>query len=315
MKITFISDLHVDSSPQCFPLLEQLAQNLADLQPDVFIIAGDIAANTGLFDKALRHFAALPCTKLLVAGNHDIWVDSPDSLQHGIHSGVKYAEIIPRICEKNGFIFLGETPRILEGIGFAGTIGWYDYSLRNKNYDETFSLEAYRNKCYREKFTWRDLQFARWMDADGRRPKSDEEVAGEMEASLKRQLASLHDQGIAKTVVVTHHVPFREMILYPNCLPFDFFSAYMGSEGLGTVIASHPAVCQVICGHSHIKSSVVMDRFTAMKSPLGYYREWRTIDRDRLLQERLSCLEIQSPCAAHDREKPLTGERCRGQTV
>jgi Icc-related predicted phosphoesterase len=295
MKIAFISDLHVDSSPQCLSVLDDLVHGLTTLEPDVFIIAGDIAASTVLFEKSLRSFVSLPCHKLLVAGNHDIWVDSPASLQQGIHSGVKYDEIIPGICERNGFTCLGAAPRVIEGIGFAGTIGWYDYSLRNKDFDGTFSLETYRNKHYGERFTWNDLKFARWMDDGGTRLKCDEEVAGDMESSLGKQLSLLNQKGIAKTVVVTHHVPFREMIFYPNLLPFDFFSAYMGSEGLGRVIASHQTVCQVICGHSHIKSAVVMDRFTAAKSPLGYYREWRTIDRDRIVQERLSWLEIRTP--------------------
>jgi hypothetical protein len=208
---------------------------------------------------------------------------------------VKYDEIIPGICERNGFTCLGAAPRVIEGIGFAGTIGWYDYTLRNKSFDHTFSLETYRTKHYGERFAWNDMKFARWMDAGGKRLKADEEVAAEMEASLGQQLASLSHQGITKTVVVTHHVPFREMIFYPNLLPFDFFSAYMGSDGLGAVIASHQTVCQVICGHSHIKSAVVMDRFTAAKSPLGYYREWRTTDRAQLLKERLTCLEMPSP--------------------
>ncbi len=295
MNIAFISDLHVDSSPQCFSVLEDLARELTTMRPDVFIIAGDIAASTTLFEQALRVFAGLPCHKLLVAGNHDIWVDSPASLQQGIHSGVKYDEILPGICERNGFSFLGAAPRVIEGVGFAGTIGWYDYSLRNTAYDGTFSLDTYRAKHYGERFTWNDLKFARWMDGGGARLKSDEEVAREMEASLGKQLDQLTRQGITRTVAVTHHVPFRELILYPNLLPFDFFSAYMGSEGLGAVIASDPAVCQVICGHSHIKSSVAMERFTAMKSPLGYYREWRTANRAQLLKERLSCVELPPP--------------------
>jgi len=294
MKIAFISDLHVDSSPQCFSLLDGLVHELTALQPDVFIIAGDIAANPSLFERSLQQFAGVPCHKLLVAGNHDIWVDPSAGLQRGLHSGVKYEEIIPAICERNGFACLGAAPRVIDGIGFAGTIGWYDYSLRNTAYDATFSLETYRAKHYGERFTWNDLKFARWMDAGGKRPKADEEVAGEMEASLGKQLEALNRQGISKTVVVTHHVPFRELILYPNLLPFDFFSAYMGSKGLGAVIASHPSVCQVICGHSHIKSAVAMGRFTAMKSPLGYYREWRATNREQLLQERLARLEIPS---------------------
>lgn len=293
MKIAFISDLHVDSSPRCFSLLESLVGNLAALRPDVFIIAGDIAASTVLFEKALQYFSGLPCSKLLVPGNHDIWIDSADTLKRGIHSGVKYAEILPAICEKHGFIFLGAIPRVIDGIGFAGSIGWYDYSLRNKNYDDTFSPAAYRTKRYRDKFTWSDLNYAHWKDSDGKRSKSDEEVAAEMEAALQGQLAALERQGIMKTVVVTHHVPFREMIFYPNLLPFDFFSAYMGSEGLGSVIAASPAVSLVICGHSHIKSSVTINGLTAIKSPLGYYREWRNADQDQLIRDRLGCIEME----------------------
>lgn len=292
MKIAFISDLHVDNAPRSFPLVECLAAHLTAIQPDVFIIAGDIAANTRLFERTLNQFSQLPAAKLLVAGNHDIWVDSPESLRQGIHSTLKYTEIIPELCSRNGFIALGGDPHIINGVGFAGTIGWYDYTLRNTSYDDVFSLETYRNKQYSDRFTWNDLKFAHWMDGRGKRRKGDEEVARETEASLERQLADLQRQGITRTVVVTHHLPFREMVFYPNCLPFDFFSAYMGSEGLGKVIASHHSVRQVICGHSHIKSSLPMGGLLAMKSPLGYYREWRTGNPEHHVHERLSILEL-----------------------
>lgn len=293
MKIAFISDLHVDISPKSYNLIDYLIERLQSLNPDVFIIAGDIAANTQLFEKTLKKFSTLSCSKLLVAGNHDIWIDSPSSLQKGIHSGVKYLELLPQICKSNNFIYLGLEPHVIDGIGFAGTIGWYDYTLRNKIYDNMFSLETYRNKQYQDKFTWNDRDFVYWMDSIKNRRKSDEEIAKEMEASLKQQIQSLNHQGINNIVVVTHHVPFRKMILYPNLLPFDFFSAFMGSEGLGKVIQKESTVTHAICGHSHIKSSLKIGNIQAMKSPLGYPQEWRTKNSDKLIDEKLSCFDIE----------------------
>ena len=292
MKIAFISDLHVDISPESFKLIDPIIDRLFAINPDLFIIAGDIAAHTQKFEKTLNKFSSLPCKKLLVAGNHDIWVDSPSSLQRGIHSGVKYGEIIPQICKRNDFLYLGLEPHLIDGVGFAGTIGWYDYTMRNKTYDSRFSIETYRNKQYNEKLTWSDHHYAYWMNGSGNRRKSDEEVTQEMEDSLQKQITSLNHQGADKIFVVTHHVPFSKMLFYPNRLPFDFFSAFMGSEGLGNIILGEHTVTHTICGHSHIKSSLQINHVQAKKSPLGYPHEWRTDNTSELINERLSCFEI-----------------------
>ena len=143
MKIAFISDLHVDRLPESSQVIDCIHERLLSIKPDIFIIAGDIAARTQLFEKTLQTFSGLPCEKLLVPGNHDIWVESP-SLQKGIHSGVKYREIIPQICRHNNFTLLGSDACTIDGIRFAGTIGWYDYSLRNKAFDYLFSIDTYR---------------------------------------------------------------------------------------------------------------------------------------------------------------------------
>ncbi len=51
MKIAFISDLHVDSSPENLKLLDHLVERLGSLNPDTFIIAGDISASSQVFEK------------------------------------------------------------------------------------------------------------------------------------------------------------------------------------------------------------------------------------------------------------------------
>ena len=290
MKIAYISDLHIDSLPEPSQIIDAINNRLLTIKPDVFIIAGDVAARTQLFESTLSAFSELPCEKLLVPGNHDIWVETT-SLEKGIHSGIKYTEIIPQICNRNNFTVLGQEPYTINGAGFAGTIGWYDYTLRNKKYDHRFSSETYRNKKFGARFTWNDLNFAHWMSSHNKR-KNDEVVAREMEISLETQLQTLKQRKTSKIVVVTHHLPFQDMVLYPNRLPFDFFSAYMGSKGLGRIILNEPSVKYAICGHSHIKSSLTLGNLRAMKSPLGYRREWKTSDMCKLIEDRLSCIEI-----------------------
>lgn len=291
MKIAFISDLHVDSLPESSAVIDCIYKRLLSIKPDVFIIAGDIAARTQVFEKTLQAFSEIPCEKLLVPGNHDIWVES-SALKKGIHSGVKYTEIIPQICSRNNFTFLGVEPCTIDGIGFAGTIGWYDYTLRNRAFDNLFSMDTYRKKHYENRFTWNDLKFAHWMDVHKNSRKGDEVVAREMEVALETQIQSFSHKNINTIVVVTHHLPFQKMVIHPNRLPFDFFSAYMGSAGLGRTILDEPSVKYVICGHSHIKSSLTMDNLQALKSPLGYPREWETKDIQKLIEDRLSCIEI-----------------------
>ncbi|MBW2183316.1 MAG: metallophosphoesterase [Deltaproteobacteria bacterium] len=293
MKIAFISDLHVDISPDNLKLIDFLIERLQSLKPDLFIIAGDIAAKIQLFENTLNMFSDISCNKFIVPGNHDIWIDSPAGLEEGIHSGSKYYELLPQVCERNGFTYLGLEPHIIDGIGFAGTLGWYDYTMRNKKYDNSIPMEAYRNKQYEEKYTWNDLNFAHWMDTDSNKRKSDEEVAQEMEASLKQQIQSLNEQGIKNIVAITHHVPFREMISYQNTLPWDFFSAFMGSEGLGRIILEESTVTHVICGHSHLKNHLNIGKVRAMKSPVGYPREWSIKDLHKLAEDRLDCFELQ----------------------
>ena len=293
MKIAFISDLHVDISLENRKLIDHLIERLHSIEPDAFIIAGDITAKTQLLEKTLHKFSEISCKKFFVPGNHDIWIDSPSSVQEGIHSGIKYYKLLPQVCERNGFTFLGIEPQQIDGIGFAGTIGWYDYTMRNKKYDNSFSMETYSKKQYKEKYTWNDLHFAHWMDSEHNRRKPDEEVAQEMEVSLKQQIQFLNEKGVKSIVVVTHHVPFPEMISYQNLLPWDFFSAFMGSEGLGRIILEESAVTHVICGHSHIINHFTIGKIKAMKSPVGYPREWRVKDLHALIEERLGYFEIQ----------------------
>ena len=132
MKIAYTSDIHVDMSEANHGLIDALIDRLVSVKPDVFIIAGDISQSLEKIAETLDRFSKAPGRKMLVPGNHDIWIDSKSRLRQGIDSTVKYENLIPAVCSEFGFEFLPAGPITIGDIGFAGTMGWYDYSFRNR---------------------------------------------------------------------------------------------------------------------------------------------------------------------------------------
>ena len=69
-------------------------------------------------------------------GNHDLWVESKRALRRGHDSWHKYRTGIPDVCARRGFRYLVGAPLALGGVGFAGSVGWYDYSLGDPRLEE-----------------------------------------------------------------------------------------------------------------------------------------------------------------------------------
>ena len=109
MKIVFTSDIHYDISPWNREFTVHLADAVERLSPDVFVIAGDISTELTALGEALSLFAALPCDKMMVPGNHDLWV-SRSATRKGRDSWYKYTAAIPEICRKHGFSYLATDP-------------------------------------------------------------------------------------------------------------------------------------------------------------------------------------------------------------
>ena len=97
--------------------------------PDVMVLAGDIANTLKGWEEALRPFRFLRHPKLIVPGNHDVWIESRRALRRSEDSGWKYREALGDIAADNGFHYLVGNPLVIDGIEFAGSIGWYDYTL------------------------------------------------------------------------------------------------------------------------------------------------------------------------------------------
>ena len=94
-------------------------------------------------------------------------------------------------------------------------------------------------------------------------------------AALERQLAAA---GARPTVVVTHHLPFADLVTSKGEPPWDFINGFMGSDRLGAAMLGAANVRAAVCGHTHFRKRVEVDgrggRFTVETSPIGYPREY-----------------------------------------
>ncbi len=282
-------------------MIPLLAERIADIAPDALVIAGDIASLRGQFADALAGFAGLTCPKLIVPGNHDIWVDSNRQLLKGIDSTRKYFELLPAICREHDFIPLWMTPYRIGDVGFIGSIGWYDYSFRNPKFDDEITPQMYAGGQYGRSM-WIDMRRAWWLKQPVdklSRPKRDRlckpdgEVCDEMIDSLVKQADALSSEGVTRIIAVIHHLPFSRMVKYINDLSWDFFATFLGSERLGEALLRNERISHAICGHTHHKVDITVGHIRALTSPIGYTNEWGTDDIHRRVADRLQILEIE----------------------
>jgi putative phosphoesterase len=278
MKIGVISDLHIDVTPLNRRILPYIIEAAESAELDVFILAGDLSPDLLELSKILIAFteSSLNCPKLFVPGNHDIWVINPSH----VTSEQKY-RVISEICRECDFHSLVASPFAVNGVGFCGTIGWYDYSFRQEKYK--ISEARYESKQLSGS-VWNDLNYAKWGGADAA-------VAHRFEDDLQRQIDTIKES-VSQVIVVTHHIPFQACVRYRGKLPSDFFSAFMGSQGLGEICLKEPLVTHALFGHTHFPIQQQVEGVTAICSPIGYLYERPPQGLLAYAQERLTCFEV-----------------------
>jgi putative phosphoesterase len=278
MKIGLISDLHTDATETNRAIIPYLINTIKNADLDVFVLAGDVTPKLSEFYEILGEFdtAGLTCQKLFVPGNHDIWVSKDANMTSEQKCGV-----ISQICQDHGFYSLIDAPHIVENIGFCGTIGWYDYTFASDKYD--FSAEQYAEKQLMGT-VWSDKRYAKWEDTDVN-------VAHRFETALGKQITFLKNK-VKRIIVVTHHVPFRECIRYRGELPWDYFRAFMGSEGLGKLCLREPLVTHVLFGHVHYPVNQQVENLKAICAPIGYFHEQPVESLQSYAEQRLTCFTL-----------------------
>jgi Icc-related predicted phosphoesterase len=274
VRIALTSDLHVEHHPEVIGLVAERVRAAGGV--DVLIVAGDVSSDLGSLERSLAELRGTARHAVFVPGNHDLWClrDSPSSR-------ARYEEAIPRAVRAAGFHPLGAEPVALDGVAFAGVTGWYDYTLRNPEMDQTFTPDDYRRGAW-GRLRWNDKARIDWPGDDGA-PLDDVAICAAQVASLERQLAACEEPGRStrSTVVVTHHLPFRELVTSRGELPWDFLNGFMGSARLGDAIRRSPSVRLACAGHTHYRKQASIEgaggAIRVEVSPVGYPREYARV--------------------------------------
>jgi hypothetical protein len=284
VRVAYTSDIHVDISDANTAILPCLRRAVEALGPDAFVIAGDIANSLDAMRYGLSAFARLDCAKFLVPGNHDLWVPSNRAVKRGEDSWHRYTRAIPELCEANGFHCLGGAPRMLDDVAVIGTVGWYDYSLRDPRVNSVYDDHDYdRGELRDTRYmtgTWNDYRFCHWLrhpdasDWRGRRARLRNREVFERIFDLFREDAGKVLDGSRAVLALTHTSPFDGCVERGE-LP-DPFNAYEGSARLGALLAELAGRVPVtaICGHRHQPFDSVIDNVRVFRRTLGYLKEF-----------------------------------------
>jgi 3',5'-cyclic AMP phosphodiesterase CpdA len=266
MRIALTSDLHVEHHPEVVSLVSERVRSLA---VEVLVVAGDLTPNLETLEKTLAALAPAAPHVVFVPGNHDLWCTDA-----GPNSRERFERDIPARCAAAGVHALGAGgPVTIGGVVFAGVTGWYDYSLRSQSLDDTFTLDHYRKGAW-GRLRWNDKSHVDWPGDDGQKLDAEQICAAQV-ALLERQL---DDAGDRPTVVVTHHLPFAELVTSRGLLPWDFINGFLGSARLGEAMRRGRNVRQAFCGHTHFRRHTRVEGaggpFDVEVSPIGYPREY-----------------------------------------
>ena len=256
MKIIVTADIHYGVGNN-EPIVKKFAQRIIRTKADVLILVGDTyAIDQKLLVECLELFQGFKGDKLLVAGNHDLWTTEGSSL-------TIYGKVIPKIAKKCGFHFLDQKPFIKGGVGFVGSIGWYDYSFR----DLTLSIpkQYYLEKRWPEVVNWNDRSYVRLG-------MSDEVFTKRVNQKLKRHFRKVNKQ-VSTIICATHLVPFYELLRTTHTSIDKFLNGFSGSEETGRIIKSFLKVKYVFCGHTHQKKEAKIGDIICVNIGSDYLRK------------------------------------------
>ena len=241
MELFITSDLHYGTTDAGDRAVEAIAAHVVAHGADALLIAGDLAIDEAALERCLALFAGCAGPKLAVPGNHDVWLpyEDDDGCSFELHE-----RTLPRLFERHGFHPLHLRPLVLGGVGFVGSMGWYDYSFRDEELG--FPLAAYEAKTFPGDGgpLWNDARYARMGHTD----------VELTELLLRRLEAQLAEVRADEVVAMLHHVPTKELLFFPRALVpkrWRFANAFLGSERLSELIAGDPRVRHTFCGHIH----------------------------------------------------------------
>jgi predicted phosphohydrolase len=235
IRLIVTSDTHYH--PQWRQPLVDMVGQIASLKPDCLIVAGDVAEGIDNFHEMLKLLDVLPCPRLIIAGNHDVWINN------GLDSLTLWQEALPQATSQHGAIWLENSNWISGSLGVCGTMSWYDYTGCNPNIG--IPMEAYADL---KKTISNDARYINW-------PFTDQVFATQLEEGFAKRLDTLEANPLIKHIVAITHVPvFPETIVKKqNDRVWEMGQAYFYNFTLGKRMAASRKISHVVSGHIHWK--------------------------------------------------------------
>ncbi|NTU82890.1 MAG: metallophosphoesterase [Chloroflexales bacterium] len=232
MHILITADLHYRPAQRAAYVA--FAEAVRAAAPDCFIIAGDVGHPLRLFRRTLQLFHDLPCPRLLIAGNHDVYTGEYNSRE-------LWQTWLPQVTHEEGFVWLENELVNLGGLGICGSMGWYDYSSRAPHL-------SYADADYRamKGLVNHDADYVNW-------PWSDVAMARYLARGLAERLDQLDSDPAVEQVLVVTHVPIVEPAVpdFPDHEHWSLLRAYLGNFTLGDLVIRQRKVSHIVSGHLH----------------------------------------------------------------
>lgn len=269
-RLLVCADLHYSPHAPHVEAVQALAEAVCRSGADALVIAGDaVRGSIETLPDCLSLFSGFRGARLFVPGNHELWTAQGDSED-------VYRRIVPDLLAAHGFRMLDGAPFYLGRTAIVGNMGWYDYSLQ----DRRLRLRDYfyRKKSIPGMVTMNDVQFIHWRyDDQAFTRQCVEQLARDLRTASRRA---------DRIIVVTHFVPFAELVPEVEGLPLMFARAFIGSAALGRTIRRFGKVRCVFSGHAHVNAHARIGRVKAWLVAGG--RRYNTLYRLSLPEERVT---------------------------
>lgn len=290
VRLLVTSDLHVDHG-RSRSLADAVIAEINTLRFDVLLVVGDTATSRGdALERGLAGFTH-PGPKLVTLGNHELWSPDGDTLE------LCEKTLPARLQAAGGWHCLDVAPVVIGGVGFAGSVGWYDYSFApahigvpRRFYEAKIApgsaayYTAHRHLLDPDHdippaahdiiARWNDGRYVRWPAGF-----TDTDFCDRLLARLDEHLQSLSD--CHRVVAAVHHLPHRALLPPPSTPGWDFAKAYLGTHRFAEVIARHANVTHVFSGHSHFPAECSEGPTQYLATGSGYrQKRWHLIELD-----------------------------------
>jgi Calcineurin-like phosphoesterase len=276
IRILLMDDVHLEGRPpeMCISFAQKIKTKIQDLKKSnlipIVICAGDIGEGV----TGIEWAKAFECDIVYVCGNHEFW-------------GQDYFEEIKNIKDKvklpgyEHIHFLYNETKVLHGVRFVGTTLWtnlgQDYNWTGKNYIIKYyaAIGDFKRITAKQWYTATNtLKLKTFLSENGVDEQKIEDVISnklfnpvlELEENnlatnyLKNELAQKFD---GKTVVVTHHLPFRQPWIRTFKMNEDSFTK--------EIINDEKTFLEAAKGNMHSSKDLLMMGFYSnnLKSLLG----------------------------------------------